>query len=90
MLRIFLFLGFSVEYEPQSFVLSDGTTYCPDFLLHETGELIEVKGRWIKDAKRRFDLFKKEYPGLSIEIIGPKKYSKYLSDFKTAVPNLEK
>jgi hypothetical protein len=79
MMRIFKYLGLIVQYEPQSFVLSDGRTYRPDFLIHDTGELIEVKGRWLKDAYARFCMFKKEYPGLPIEVIGPKKYKNYIN-----------
>lgn len=88
-LRIFRFLNFSVEYEPESFVLSDGTTYRPDFFIHETGELVEVKGRWIKDARRRYNRFKKEYPGLPIEVIGKYEYNRYINEFKDKVQNLE-
>ena len=85
MMRIFKYLGFNVQYEPQSFRLSNGKTYRPDFLLHETGELVEVKGRWLKDAKERFMLFKKEYPGLPIDLIEKKEYNQYINEFKNVL-----
>lgn len=37
-------LGVSWEYEPQGFILSDGTYYLPDFLLTDCGTWVEVKG----------------------------------------------
>lgn len=81
MLRIFRFLGLNVQYEPQSFYLSDGSTYRPDFYIHETGELIEVKGRWIGGAAKRFRMFKREYPMLPISVIGPRTYAQYFDEF---------
>jgi len=83
--RIFNFLGFSIQYEPQSFALSDGSTYRPDFLIHETGELIEVKGRWIGGAKEKVDLFQKEYPDLCLDIIGPEEYRDYVDAFSNLI-----
>ena len=85
MMRIFKYLGLIVQYEPQSFKLLDGRSYRPDFFIHNTGELIEVKGRWLKDAREKFLMFKKEYPGLSIEVIGPRKYKEYVNQFKNKI-----
>lgn len=80
-IRIFKFLGFNIQYEPQSFRLSNGETYRPDLFLHETGELIEIKGRWLKNAKNKVRLFKNEYPGMKLEIIDKGKYKKYIDEF---------
>jgi hypothetical protein len=85
MLRIFRYLGLNVQYEPQSFKLSDGRTYRPDFYIHETEELIEVKGRWIGDAFDRFSMFKQEYPCLSIDLIEEKEYKEYVNEFKNII-----
>ncbi len=89
MSRIFNYLGFDFQYEPCSFALSDGTTYTPDFYLHDTEELIEVKGYWIKGARKKFRQFRKDYPNLNIEIIGKKKFSNYISQFKNKLTYLE-
>lgn len=85
MMRIFKYLGLHVQYEPQSFRLSDGSTYRPDFLIHETGGLIEVKGRWLKDAWKRFSMFKREYPDLSIELIDSIKYKEYFKKYSKII-----
>ena len=37
-------LGVPWEYEPQGFILSNGTYYLPDFLLTDCGTWVEVKG----------------------------------------------
>jgi len=89
MIRIFNCMGLHVQYEPQSFRLSNGKTYRPDFYIHETEELIEVKGRWIGDARERVDLFQKEYPDLPFEVIGPDKYYQYIREFADMNLNLE-
>jgi len=74
-----------VEYEPKSFILSNGLSYRPDFYIHDTDEWIEVKGRWINEARRKFNLFKSEYPEISIKVIGPKLYKKYITEYSGKV-----
>lgn len=85
MLRIFKFLGLTVEYEPQSFKLLDGGSYRPDFYIHDTEELIEVKGYWQDGAKEKFLKFKNEYPDLPIEVIDSEKYHQYLNEFSNLI-----
>ena len=48
-------------YEPETFTLPDGTTYTPDFYLPEKDLYIEVKGRFIGDAREKWNWFHKEY-----------------------------
>jgi hypothetical protein len=44
------------------------TTYTPDFYLPEFDLWIEIKGRWIRDAKERFESFKLQYKQTAIEV----------------------
>lgn len=59
-------IGATWEYEPEGFVLEDGTYYLPDFLLHNVGGRgdefdddlwIEVKGNMSNDDKHKIELF---------------------------------
>lgn len=47
-------------YEPKTFDLGN-TTYTPDFYLPETDTYIEIKGRWIRDSKRKINMTCKKY-----------------------------
>lgn len=89
-LRIFNYLGFHVDYEKFVFSLSNGTSYIPDFYINDTDEFVEVKGGWWNaKSKEKFDLFKEEYPGISIELIGPSKYWEYVKEFPKICKKLE-
>jgi len=46
-------LGLAWEYEPQGFVLDDGTPYLPDFWIPECNTWFEVKGKPPTQAERR-------------------------------------
>lgn len=48
-------------YEPQVFLLSDGTSYLPDFKLPRQNIFIELKGRPYEEGQRKINLFQKEY-----------------------------
>lgn len=48
------------EYEPQTFILPDGSAYTPDFLVN--GVFYEIKGFLTAEKKRKFELFKTAYP----------------------------
>lgn len=85
MMRIFNHLGLCVEYEPLAFPLSNGTTYIPDFYIHDTDEWIEVKGYWREVAKQKVRLFKEEYPDISFQVIGPVRYRNYKKQFKNLI-----
>jgi hypothetical protein len=56
------------QYEPKTFNLGN-TTYTPDFYLPETDTYIEIKGRWFKDSKKKFLLFKKKYYSMNIILL---------------------
>lgn len=80
--RILKLLNRKYDYEPKSFILSDGRTYTPDFYMHKNGYFYEIKGMWRKDAKDKFITFKREYPNIKIKLINRKKYFKIIHKFK--------
>jgi predicted nuclease of restriction endonuclease-like RecB superfamily len=47
-------------YEPKTFDLGE-TTYTPDFYLPEFKRYIEIKGFWRDDAKKKFNLCRKNF-----------------------------
>lgn len=49
------------DYEPKRFKLPNGTTYCPDFFIHETNCFWEVKGWYHDRAKLKTDMFRANY-----------------------------
>lgn len=79
------------SYESERYSLSDGTTYRPDFFIHnEQNEIIyivEIKG-YYDNRSYKVDLFKKEYPDISIIMISDIKkycenYNKELEEWKS-------
>jgi hypothetical protein len=52
-------------YEPYRFNLGD-YTYSPDFYLPEFDTYIEIKGYWKLPSKKKFILFKKQFPKIKI------------------------
>jgi hypothetical protein len=60
--------GIKWEYEPKAFNLGK-TTYRPDFYLPESDTYVEIKGRWLRDSKKKFDLFKKKYYSMNIILL---------------------
>lgn len=60
------------DYESKTFDLGK-KTYTPDFYIPIYAAYIEIKGYWRKDAKIKFNLFKKLYPDEEIVVL--QKYS---------------
>jgi hypothetical protein len=60
------------QYEPEIFDLGF-TTYRPDFYLPENNTYIEIKGRWIRDAKLKTNLFKTKHNLIILEKLDLKK-----------------
>lgn len=56
------------KYESKTFDLGD-MTYTPDFYLKEFDYHIEIKGYWRDNAKKKFNLFKKQYPKINILLL---------------------
>lgn len=54
--------GISYLYEPQGFVLRDGTNYLPDFYLNELKTWVEVKGVLDSKSAHKIELFAEDLP----------------------------
>ena len=52
--------GIKWEYEPEGFVMSDGTKYLPDFYLPESKTFFECKGIMSDFDQHKVDMFVKE------------------------------
>lgn len=64
-------LGLRWEYELVKFRLSDNRVYLPDFHVFPVDDydyFIEVKGRWMAGARRKFMQFRDEYPHIIVEL----------------------
>ena len=58
-------------YEPKRFYMDDGKKYyLPDFYLPQTNEWKEVKGKWYKKSREKFERFKILYPTEKIDVVG--------------------
>lgn len=58
-------------YEEKIFILDDKTSYRPDFFIYENDKflkIIEVKGYFRKENKRKFLDFKIKYPEINVEL----------------------
>lgn len=59
------------KYSYKSFILSDGRHYYPDFFVFSNGNIdriIEVKGYFREENKKKFNMFLDEYPELVVEL----------------------
>jgi hypothetical protein len=66
-------------YEPSIFkvyIKKELVGYCPDFYLPKENKYIEIKGWWRDKAKKKFELFKKQYPHLIVELLFQKDLKK--------------
>jgi len=81
--RILKYQGRSYKYEPQSFTLSDGKTYTPDFLVD--GIYYEVKGYWTSSAKEKFESFRNQYPEIEVQIIEGIQYDELRSQYRDKI-----
>ena len=82
--RILRFLKIPYEYEPEIFQLSNGAFYIPDL---KVGNEIyfEIKAFWSDKARRKFELFKKEYPEIKTALIEPAEYKLLEKRFKSLI-----
>jgi hypothetical protein len=62
-------------YESKTFDLGN-CTYTPDFYLPESDTYVEIKGRWYKDAKKKFKIFQKKYFSMNIILLTRKELRK--------------
>jgi hypothetical protein len=59
------------KYNEKGFKLSDGRYYYPDFFIYEKDcfkQLIEIKGYFRENNKKKFEMFLNEYPEIKIEL----------------------
>ena len=61
------------QYEPETFILEDGSAYTPDFFLEESNEWIEVKGWLTREHQKKMTSFKKMHPNKKL-ILADGKY----------------
>ena len=64
-------IGIDWKYNERGYELSDGRFYYPDFFIYENGffkQLIEVKGYFRKENRKKFELFLLDYPEIPIEL----------------------
>jgi hypothetical protein len=78
----------SWQYEPETFDLSDGTTYTPDFKIGDN-KFVEIKGWYDKDSRQKISLFLKEYPQYELDLIGESEYYSLRSLFKDKITEWE-
>lgn len=76
------------SYEPETFNLSNGRTYTPDFKIDEK-KFVELKGWYDNDSKEKIELFCKEYPQYELDLIGEVEYHLLRTLFKHKIPNWE-
>lgn len=63
--------GCNAEYEPFKIpyvVPTSNHNYTPDFVL-ENGIVIETKGRWDLDSRKKHKLLKEQYPDLDLRMV---------------------
>ena len=86
--KILEYLGVRWQRELETFKLSNGKNYTPDFYLPEFNMFIEIKGYWFPDkdgfsvSKEKTELFSKEYPEYAYYIIDTPKYREIEKHFK--------
>lgn len=54
------------KWQPESFLLSDSTTYRPDLFLEDDGIWVEIKGWMREDAARKWHLFLQIHPNAQL------------------------
>jgi len=82
--RILNYCGKSWEYEPTSFLLSNGKIYTPDFLCE--GVYYELKGRMTKICEEKLSLLNQDHPDVKIELIDGAKYEDLKVRYKNLIP----
>lgn len=86
--RYLIFTKQDFQYEPDSFLLSTGRTYTPDF---KVGDMyFEVKGWWTSTAKEKFELFTTEFPHIYVKIIDYAEYRQIESQYSNLIECWEK
>jgi len=87
--RILRFFKLSYQYEPKTFALkkSEGNIvhYTPDFYVPAKKTFYEIKG-WMHDLdEEKIELFKKQYPELSLVLINKTKFAELALKYKNLI-----
>ena len=85
--RILNHIGKLWQYEPESFIFLEGSTYTPDFLCEEV--YYELKGRMTKTCEKKLSFMKLEYPHVRLELIDYAKYVDLRVRYKNLLPHWE-
>jgi hypothetical protein len=81
-------LGLEWEYEPCQVLLSDSSSYTPDFVVG--GEVHEVKGWMTEKGQRKIDAFLAEYPEAKFRLVGVQEYDLIEREHGDTIPGWEK
>lgn len=57
------------QYEPKRFPYLVTATYLPDFVDEAAKQIVEVKGRFTAEDRRKHTLFKQQYPDWTVTIV---------------------
>jgi len=72
--------GFNWKYSTRGYILSDGRFYYPDFFIYDNSGnfvyLIEVKGYFREENRKKFEQFKIEYPDIMVKLWQKKELKK--------------
>lgn len=83
--RILQWCQLDYNYENEKFRLSDGSVYIPDFYVYADNTYYEVKGELRETAKKKIELFKKDYPDKQLILVDSKVYHSLIKQF----PNID-
>jgi hypothetical protein len=73
--RILKEIKIPYEYEPKTFILSNGQSYTPDILVHDVKDyFVEIKGFLSDNNKEKIGRFVKEYSEIPLQIISSSEY----------------
>jgi hypothetical protein len=82
--RILNCLQIKWEFETTRYEINENETFIPDFYLPDKKYWIEVKGRWMEDARRKFDAFKNLYK-VKVKVIDEPFYKWLIKRFKERI-----
>jgi hypothetical protein len=77
------------EYETDTFELTNGMSYTPDFKIGNC-HYVEIKGWMTEKAKEKLSLFKEEYPYVRIDLLTRNEYRELYSHYSTLIEEWEK
>lgn len=81
MARVFRYLGWEYQYEPQTFELvkDNGVaiTYTPDFYVPDQNTFYEIKGWMDKASAEKIALFKEQYPECNLIVVDKTMFAEF-------------